>query len=472
VDLNPAPLAGWTLAAEGCPVIRDVTRRLLGALGCAEATGRRTAGDRSAARFALGGPGRPVVRADVDWAGPVVLPLVDEGTVQAACGVAAAGALAAQGLLAALLWGHTQATTSVAQAALLTVGQHLAAATAPDAVSEPGLPGGPPFVSADGVRFEIETLDAEPWSRFWSALGAAPEAIRQGWPPFQHRFATGTCPLPADLHAVVARYTYPDLRAAATRAGVATMDVRTTVPDLPPWTLHAEPGPSGHSSDLRVVEVTRRVQGPLIGHLLRLLGADVTRIEPVGGDPLRGVPPMVGDCSARFLALNRGKQVVEADLRTDAATVRALDADVFVHNLAPGRAEAYNLDRAGNRVYAHADGWGDTLGPNPPIGTDYLVQAYSGLSARQPSLLTLTDVFGGLVATTGILGALLAPGRHRLHSSLLSGASVLAAACQRHTTVDTAAPRTDLATVAADPAFAKALERDGCALPATPWEFA
>jgi len=35
-----------------------------------------------------------------------------------------------------------------------------------------------------------------------------------------------------------------------------------------------------------------------------MLGAEVTRIEPPGGDPLRGAPPLVQGCSARFVALN------------------------------------------------------------------------------------------------------------------------------------------------------------------------
>ena len=71
-----------------------------------------------------------------------------------------------------------------------------------------------------------------------------------------------------------------------------------------------------------MVEAGRRIQGPLAAHVLGLLGARINRVEPAGGDPLRGMPPMVGDCSARFLALNRGKQVVEANLRTAASRRR------------------------------------------------------------------------------------------------------------------------------------------------------
>ena len=47
-------------------------------------------------------------------------------------------------------------------------------------------------------------------------------------------------------------------------------------------------------SGLTVVESCRRIQGPLAGHLLALLGAQVIRIEPPGGDPLRGSMLLAG----------------------------------------------------------------------------------------------------------------------------------------------------------------------------------
>ncbi|MGH3988589.1 MAG: CoA transferase, partial [Pseudonocardiaceae bacterium] len=123
------------------------------------------------------------------------MPLEDEAGVQAACGImhvhgrksgipeplgvdyasTTAGVLAAQGALAVLVgrlrgMDLRRVTTSVAQAALLSVAQYLAAATADDDWAEPMRPGGPPFTSADGVRFEIEVLEAAGWRRFWALL--------------------------------------------------------------------------------------------------------------------------------------------------------------------------------------------------------------------------------------------------------------------------------------------------------------
>ncbi|MBW4718440.1 CoA transferase [Saccharothrix obliqua] len=451
----------------------------------------------------------------LSWAGPVDLPLTGELDVQAACGLmhvhgrrhgrptrlgldyatvsgvelAEIGAVAVEVARARGL-ALRHATTSVAQAALLAVAQYLAAATA-EPWSEPHLPGGPPFTSADGVAFELEALDPEVWQRFWSTLGVAPTAVARGWRSFQPRFATATCPLPAELVAATASTRIGVLEDVARATGTTLVRVADRpVDDLPPF--RATPlGPAGPLppagelplSGLVVLESCRRVQGPLAGHLLARLGATVVRVEPPGGDPLRGVPPMAGDCSARFRALNRGKQVLEIDLGTVAGRREVLElastADVFLHNWAPGRAAVWSLEAADfarvrpGIVYAHASGWGDALGPRPPLGTDFVVQAHAGVPS---SLMTVVDVFGGLVAAHGVVTALLRRARtgrgQSVESSLLSAASRLNA----RTRGRCAAPRTvpvctDLAALARDPRFARALERAECVFPASPWEF-
>lgn len=530
------PLTGLTLATGGTSPAVEVAARHLGMLGAAVATGAGSVAKKGtgagAGTLTVRRPGaRQFLTCAIDWAGPVSQELPDELAVQAACGImhvhgrrfgvptplcvdyagVTAGVLAAQAVLAGLLANARgmrveRARTSVAQAALLAVSQYLASATADDPCP-PCQPGGPPFNSADGVPFEIETLDAEHWQRFWELLVADPCAIASGWGPFQQRFATATCPLPASLAEAAGRLDFGAAHLAARSAGVSVMRVRHVPASRPgaPWRVVPMSGRGGAMAPPRgrlplgglvVVEATNRVQGPLAGHLLGQLGARVLRIEPPDGDPSRGAPPMVGDCSARFLALNRGKEVVRLDLKSPAGRRQVLElvgeADVFLHNWAPGRAwelalEAGHLAAARpGLVYASASGWGDEFGARPPLGTDFLVQAYSGLAGlvrpagepAAPSLMTLTDVLGGLVCVQGVLAALIAKihtGRgQRVDSSLLSAADVL---CQRvpplrplRTPVVTT-PCVDLAALATDPRFADAIELDGAAFPRPPWEF-
>ncbi|OLT26640.1 hypothetical protein BJF79_43315 [Actinomadura sp. CNU-125] len=227
------------------------------------------------------------------------------------------------------------------------------------------------------------------------------------------------------------------------------------------------------------------MQGPLAGHLLGLLGAAVVRLEPPGGDPLRGVPPMSGDDSVRFLALNRGKTAVEADLKTAAGRETALrlaaSADVFLQNWPPGRAARFGLAAADcpPLVYAHAGGWADVLPEPQPMGTDYLVQAHSGVAAllSGPTLMTITDVLGAFIAAEGTVAGLLARARTgtgvHVETALIDAARLLRAVV--HTPVDNA-PRApvvaDLAAMATDPAYEALFETDGkAAYTRSPWTF-
>lgn len=395
-----------------------------------------------------------------------------------------AASLALQGALAVVVGrlrglAVERAAVSLPAAAALTVSQYLAAATATEdsEAGKPQQPRGtvrPPFQSADGVLLELEALDAAPWQAFWARLDADPEAVSRSWRPFVLRYPTATCGLWPQLHQALAGWTFADLVRVATETGMSLCPVRSVAqrrsdPDVlaargapAPWRLTTGPGAAIPASDetrarpgdlplagLRVVESCRRVQGPMAGRLLVLLGADVVRIEPPGGDPLRGMPPMAGDCSARFVALNHGKQVVEVDIRTSAgqAEVGELvrDADVFVQNWAPGKAEHYRLDAEHlqrirpDLVYAQASAWGGSWGRiDPPLGTDFMVQAHSGLAevigkpgSPRPSLMTLLDLLGAHMCVEGVLAGLAhryLDGRDwRVESSLLGAADVLLA---------------------------------------------
>lgn len=375
----------------------------------------------------------------------------------------AAGLLSAQGALAADVARRrgldvAGVGTSVLQAGLLLASNYYVVATElGDAVPGGPLPApGPPFCSADGVWFELDTFDPDRWKRFWSELGGAGADLGRGWTVFQWRYERATCSLPAGLHEAAARRPLAELERVAAEAGVSLSPVRDyadVLADLDPG-LAARPTvrPAGVGDDerppqrraevalplagIRVVEATSRIQGPLAGMLLRMLGADVVRVQPPEGDYGRAA-----------LCLHRGKGTVRLDLATGAGRAELVElvagADVFLHNWRPGKAAEWGLTvedllRCQPRlVYAHTSGWGERAQARRLMGTDFLVQAYAGLGQGLnpedeppfPSRLVLCDLFGGLVGAEGVLAGLQRRARHGgawdVRSSLLAGAMAL-----------------------------------------------
>ena len=82
----------------------------------------------------------------------------------------------------------------------------------------------------------------------------------------------------------------------------------------------------GALQGVRVLDLSRYIPGPYATMTLADLGADVIKVEPREGDPMRAFPPRVGDESAAHAALNRGKRSLAVDLRAEegAALLRRL----------------------------------------------------------------------------------------------------------------------------------------------------
>ncbi len=72
------------------------------------------------------------------------------------------------------------------------------------------------------------------------------------------------------------------------------------------------------SHDVRVLDLSRVLAGPLCTQILGDLGADIVKVERPGqGDDTRHWgPPFAGDDAAYFLSLNRNKRSVAIDLKT------------------------------------------------------------------------------------------------------------------------------------------------------------
>src|SRR6266487_3505563 len=84
---------------------------------------------------------------------------------------------------------------------------------------------------------------------------------------------------------------------------------------------------------LRVLDLTIWRPGPYATHLLAEIGADVLKVEPPGGDPMRAYP-------ALFASLSANKRSIVLDLKADSDRARALElaagADVVVEGFRPG----------------------------------------------------------------------------------------------------------------------------------------
>jgi crotonobetainyl-CoA:carnitine CoA-transferase CaiB-like acyl-CoA transferase len=93
----------------------------------------------------------------------------------------------------------------------------------------------------------------------------------------------------------------------------------------------------GSLAGLRVVEIGSGIAVPYAGWLLAALGADVVKVEPPKGDPLRRQGPMAASgSSGRFEYLNANKRGVALDLRAGPALDRLLThADVLLEDLGP-----------------------------------------------------------------------------------------------------------------------------------------
>src|SRR4051794_39396037 len=130
---------------------------------------------------------------------------------------------------------------------------------------------------------------------------------------------------------------------------------------------------------LRVLDLTMWRPGPYATQLLAQLGAEVLKVEPPGGEPMRAF-------RGHFDVLNRHKGSVVIDLKADAARCLELaaDADVFVEGYRPGVADrlgvGYEAVRAVNSriVYCSISGYGAS-GPLASLpGHDVNYRAYAG----------------------------------------------------------------------------------------------
>jgi 2-methylfumaryl-CoA isomerase len=174
----------------------------------------------------------------------------------------------------------------------------------------------------------------------------------------------------------------------------------------------------GPLSGLRVIEVSAFVAAPLAGMTLAQLGAEVIRIDPIGGNVDAGRWPVTRDGRSIYWAsLNKAKQSVTLDLRTDEGTRLAQDlicapgenAGIVVSNMPARGWLGYESLRALRQDIIVVTLTGNHDG-SPAV--DYTVNASSGfpVATGQPDAVTnhvlpAWDVAAGLYLALGVLGA-------------------------------------------------------------------
>lgn len=186
---------------------------------------------------------------------------------------------------------------------------------------------------------------------------------------------------------------------------------------------------SGVLAGWRVLDLSQYLPGPYGAQILADLGAEVVKVEPPGGDPMRAIGPRDRDGVSTFYKLiNAGKTVVRLDLKAAegragfAELVRGTDA--LVESLRPGALERLGLGPGALRalnprlVHCALSGFGQSGPYARRAGHDIGYMALAGGlatsgPAERPAVAhpPVADFAGGMQAALAVLAGLLGRAR-------------------------------------------------------------
>jgi CoA:oxalate CoA-transferase len=181
----------------------------------------------------------------------------------------------------------------------------------------------------------------------------------------------------------------------------------------------------GPLTDVVVLDLTWVLSGPFATMILADMGADVIKVErPPFGDIARTTRPYIGDQSAYFFSVNRGKRSICIDLKSergrDLFLRLAETADVVAENFTPGTMDRLGmgwdvLHRRNSRlIYAATSGFGQTGPDRERPALDVIVQGMGGIMSItgepggppvRPGV-SQGDITAGLYTAIGVLAAL------------------------------------------------------------------
>jgi crotonobetainyl-CoA:carnitine CoA-transferase CaiB-like acyl-CoA transferase len=170
---------------------------------------------------------------------------------------------------------------------------------------------------------------------------------------------------------------------------------------------------------IRVIEFSHMVMGPTCGMLLADLGAEVIKVEPIGGDSTRR---LLGSGAGFFPAFNRNKKSIVLDLKQPEGVEAALrlinTADIVSENFKPGTMKKLGLDyqtlKQLHQRLIYVSHKGFLPGPyEHRTALDEVVQMMGGLAYMTGRLgdplragTSVNDIMGGMFGAIGAMAAL------------------------------------------------------------------
>ena len=176
---------------------------------------------------------------------------------------------------------------------------------------------------------------------------------------------------------------------------------------------------------LKVIEFSHMVMGPCAGLMLADMGAEVIKVEPIGGDKTRRLR---GAGAGYFPMYNRNKKSIAINLKSPEGKAAVLEliksADVFIENFRPGA-----LDKLGF-------GYDDLKALNPRLIYCSEKGFLDGPYSHRTALDEVTQMMGGLAYMTGPPGRPLRAGSSVIDvtGGMFGAMGVLAALNERHVT--------------------------------------
>ncbi len=188
---------------------------------------------------------------------------------------------------------------------------------------------------------------------------------------------------------------------------------------------------SGPLTDLRVIDASTVLAGPLIGQIMADFGADVVKVEhPRTGDSLRGHGAQKDGHGLWWKLVARNKRCVGLDLShpegSEVFLELASTADVVIENFRPGTLERWGLGwevlsgRNPGLILCRVTGFGQNgpYAPRPAFGT--LIEAMSGFAhmtgeADQPPTLPPFGLADSVAGVSGVAAVMMAV--HHRHAT-------------------------------------------------------